>query len=51
MEIPVVNNVLTCKQLEHCVMTTIFTIDMYYPRLMAILWDEEADVKTVLNQE
>jgi hypothetical protein len=51
MEIPVVNNLLTAKQLEHCVMTTIYTIDMYYPKLMKILWDENANVKQILRQD
>lgn len=51
MEIPVVNNLLTFKQLDHCVMTTIYAIDMYYPKLMKILWDEVANVKQILSQD
>jgi len=51
MEIPLVNNLLTFKQLEHCIMTTIYAIDMYYPKLMRILWDENADVSQILAED
>jgi len=51
MEIPVVDNLLTFRQLDHCVMTTIYAIDIYYPKLMKILWDETVDVKQVLHQD